>query len=403
MKMRALRFRPGLWFGAWLTIAVALFVADWLAPGVWQLASGLTGLRLAGIIASVFAGAEFSALLTKGVFALRRKPVVEGAMLRRIYVLVAALAAVITALYGFSTLSVIGTAFAAFGGMLLGWSLQAPVSGFAAWLLVSLMRPFRPGDRIQFPGLGLTGDVQDMGPMYTVLDQVGGSVGSEEAVGRYIMVPNAMLFGQVVINYTVMQEAPYILDEVVARITYDSDWETAERILVDAANEVTGDIIQATGQKPYIRSDIWDYGVLMRLRYQTRVKDRPEIAYRITRKIFEMIQKTTRVDVAIPFIYSNRAGRERKEADENRAAGPKITEVPIERIEAPLIALDPIDVEAVAKSIGDRGLLQPIVLIRKAEGGLYEVIAGHLRFEACRKLHWRTVPAIVKELPAGKT
>ncbi len=116
-----------------------------------------------------------------------------------------------------------------FGGMLLGWSLQAPVSGFAAWMLVCVKRPFRPGDRIQFPNLGLTGDVKEIGAMYVVLDQVGGTVGSEEAVGRYILVPNAMLFSQVVINFTVPQEAAYMLDEVVVRITYDSDMQEAER------------------------------------------------------------------------------------------------------------------------------------------------------------------------------
>ena len=65
--------------------------------------------------------------------------------------------------------------------------------------------------------------------MYTVLDQVGGAIGSEEAVGRNVLIPNAMLFSSVVINYTVKREAAYILDEVVIRITYDSDWDTASR------------------------------------------------------------------------------------------------------------------------------------------------------------------------------
>ena len=37
---------------------------------------------------------------------------------------------------------------AAFLGMVLGWSLQAPVTGMAAWLLVILKRPFRIGDRV---------------------------------------------------------------------------------------------------------------------------------------------------------------------------------------------------------------------------------------------------------------
>jgi len=94
--------------------------------------------------------------------------------------------------------------------------------------------------------------------MYVVLDQVGGAVGSEEAVGRDILVPNAMLFSQVVINYTVKQESSYMLDEVVVRVTYDSDMQKAEAILIEAARKVTGDIIAATKQEPYIRSDMYD-------------------------------------------------------------------------------------------------------------------------------------------------
>ena len=149
-------------------------------------------------------------------------------MVGRVYRLVAVLAVILGIAYGMDSLATFGTFFSLFGGMLLGWSLQAPVSGFAAWILVSLKRPFRPGDRIQFPSLGLTGDVKETGPMYTYLNQVGGTIGSEEAVGRYILVPNAMFFSQVVINYTMLQESPYMLDEVIVRITYDSAWNKAE-------------------------------------------------------------------------------------------------------------------------------------------------------------------------------
>jgi small-conductance mechanosensitive channel len=86
-------------------------------------------------------------------------------------------------------------------------------------------------------------------------------VSSEEAVNRPILIPNAMLFSQVVIDYTARQDAAFILDEVVTRITYDTDWDEAERVLLTAAREVTGEIIAQTGQEPYVRSEMYDYGV----------------------------------------------------------------------------------------------------------------------------------------------
>lgn len=149
--------------------------------------------------------------------------------------------------------------------------------------------------------------------MYVVLDQVGGTVGSEEAVGRQVLVPSAMLFSQVVINFTAKQDAPYMLDEVVVRITYDSDMKEAERILLHAATDVTADIIAATGSDPYIRSDFWDYGLLLRLRYQTKVKDRALITYEIIKRIMVAIHDTPSVDLAIPFIYSYRSAITQRE------------------------------------------------------------------------------------------
>ena len=222
----------------------------------------------------------------------------------------------------FLELGTIGAVLGAFGGMFIGWSLQAPVSGFAAWVLVTLKRPFRVGDRVQLPSFGLVGDVIDVSPMYTVLNQVGGAVGSEEAVGRHILIPNAMLFGNLVINYTppphhtpqlhfrseIKSSPTFILDEVVARITFTSDWKEAERILLDAAREVTKDIIEITGHEPYIRSDMYDYGVYMRLRYMTLATDRPRITHEITQKVFEEFSKNEKVDFAIPYVYSNKSG-----------------------------------------------------------------------------------------------
>jgi small-conductance mechanosensitive channel len=399
------RARTVILLAIWAGIAIAGYLTHvQFQDRLWQMQTGWTIPQMLALLAAIFALGELFALVTHGWFAFKRRPAVEGAMVRRIYMLAAMVAVLMVVLYGFGRSEAFGAFFAMFGGMFLGMSLQAPVSGLAAWLLVSLKRPFRPGDRIQFPNLGLVGDVEDMGVMYTVLNQVGGSVGSEEAVGRFILVPNAMLFGQVVINYTVTQDAPYMLDEVVARITYDSDWEATEKILMDAATMVTKDIIEATGEKPYIRSDMWDYGILMRLRYKTRVQDRTEIGYKITKMIFEGIQRTPSVDVAIPFVYSYRAGLDRKEDEgAGKTSGPAIREIPVDAVECKTEGLEQKTIEAVCKSISAQGLLQPIVVIQRPQDGRYEVLAGHVRFEACRKLGWNAIPAIVRQIESTPT
>jgi len=380
----------------YLAIAAIGLIRGRMATGLTPLRSGMNGLQVAGVVAVVLLASALFSLITQLFFKLRGRPAVEGFMLARLYWLVAALVAIGAVAYGFGVLGTFGTAFSMFGGMLLGWSLQAPVSGFAAWILVSLKRPFRPGDRVQFPSLALTGDIMEIGPMYTVLNQVGGSIASEEAVGRHILVPNAMLFAQVVINYTATREASFMLDEVVVRITYDSDWRAAEKILLDAAREVTADVIGVTHEEPYIRADLYDYGVYLRLRYRTRVKDRAETSYLINKRIFERVQRTPTVDLAIPYIYSYRSGHDRRTDEARRGAQDAgVQQIEIARIRPGQTTLDPQDVEQLSRSIAAEGLLQPIILALDGASGEYQVLAGELRLEACRHLGWTKVPALI--------
>ncbi len=186
---------------------------------------------------------------------------------------------------------------AGFFGMMLGWSLQQPVTGIAAWLMIILKKPFRIGDRVVIAGI--TGDVTGISLTHVILNQVGGSIGGEERSGRGILIPNAILFQHVIINYTLDQE--YMLDEVPVRLTFDSDWDLAKTIMTDAASEVTKEIIEKTGQEPFIRAEFLDWGILVRLRYQTIPARRQEFSTYIIEKLHRAFSKEyPRVRFATP-------------------------------------------------------------------------------------------------------
>jgi ParB family chromosome partitioning protein len=53
------------------------------------------------------------------------------------------------------------------------------------------------------------------------------------------------------------------------------------------------------------------------------------------------------------------------------------------------------DIDELAASIREYGLLQPVVVRKK--GKKYELIAGHRRFAALRSIDWSEVPAVVRE------
>ncbi len=186
----------------------------------------------------------------------------------------------------------------AFVSMILGWSLQRPVTGVAAWLMVMIKKPFVIGDRIIIQGV--RGDVLEISPTHILLGEVGGTVGGEESSNRGILIPNAVLFDQMVINYAVSQESKYILDEVPVRISYDSDYQLAEQTLIACAQEVTADIIAETNKKPLVRAEFFDSGIMMRLRYQSIAVDRQEISSHIVGKIVQAFAQSDKLGFAYP-------------------------------------------------------------------------------------------------------
>ncbi|MBM3277009.1 MAG: mechanosensitive ion channel family protein [Candidatus Handelsmanbacteria bacterium] len=194
---------------------------------------------------------------------------------------------------------------AAFLGMVLGWSLQAPVTGIAAWLMIILKQPFKIGDRVIIAGI--IGDVVDITLTHVLLNQVGGTIGGEEKSGRGVLIPNATLFQQIIYNYTLdggpetaEVASSYILDEVPVRLTYGSDFDEAEKILIGAARQITGEIVRHTGQEPFVRAELFESGILLRLRYQTLGKERQRISSDIVRVIIREFGRTSKVNFCYP-------------------------------------------------------------------------------------------------------
>ena len=78
-----------------------------------------------------------------------------------------------------------------------------------------------------------------------------------------------------------------------------------------------------------------------------------------------------------------------------------LTEIRIENLKAfennPFIFREDTAFEMLIDSISNLGVLTPII-VRSLEDGNYEIISGHRRAEACRRLGIEAIPCIVKEL-----
>jgi len=186
----------------------------------------------------------------------------------------------------------------AFIGSIMAWMLSAPIRNIAGWIFLIKSKPLQVDDRVIIGGV--TGDVVDITMNHIILDQVGGTVVGEERSGRGALVPMSWVFDQVITNYSMKLPSDesgqkYLLDEIVARVTYNSDWNEAETILEEAAREVTADAIAETGEEPYIRAEFFPSGVFMRLRYRVAPTDRQRVWSEITRKASQKLEENDKV------------------------------------------------------------------------------------------------------------
>ena len=182
----------------------------------------------------------------------------------------------------------------------IGWALQKPITGMAAWVMLAVKRPFGIGDRVIISNI--KGDIIDITLSHIYLHEVGGTIGGEEQSGRFILIPNSILFEKEIINYSKRHD--YILDEIITTITYESNLSTAEELIQDATKKILKPYQEKFPKKiskdPRIRLQFKKSGIDIIVRYITIARMRETIATDVTREIFAQIKKTNNVHIAYP-------------------------------------------------------------------------------------------------------
>lgn len=124
----------------------------------------------------------------------------------------------------------------------LAFALQKVVTALAGYAVILRGRTFNVGDRISMGGV--RGDVVALGFLQTTILEMGQPPSVQEAepamwvrsrqyTGRIVTVSNASVFDEPVFNYT--REIAYLWEEIVLPIPYEADPETAEQVLLRAA------------------------------------------------------------------------------------------------------------------------------------------------------------------------
>jgi small-conductance mechanosensitive channel len=201
-------------------------------------------------------------------------------------------------------------------GAALTFVLQQPLLDVLGWALISYRRIFRIGDRI---AVGDTkGYVLYITTMYSELREFGEWMRGDTFTGRIVTIPNSVVFTQPVFNYT--KDFPFVWDEVVNLVTYESDIEVAKGYMLEAAKKVVGqlmeqnyerykrkieirDLHQLLLKEPELRMELADSGVNVYVLYFCPVELRRKIKSEITEMIWSKFMADPRVGIAYPHMH----------------------------------------------------------------------------------------------------
>lgn len=182
-------------------------------------------------------------------------------------------------------------------------ALQDLFKNVAGGIVLFLTGIYRVGDRIEINNK--SGDVMDIGILYTTVLEIKDWVSGDQATGRLVTFPNGYVLSNSVNNYT--KDHNFIWDELHIPISYSNDWKLAHDKILQIVNDETRNIVdKATKEianleekyyldnrsaEPAIYLTSTDNWISFNIRYPTEVRSRRFIRDKITRLILDELSK----------------------------------------------------------------------------------------------------------------
>lgn len=226
------------------------------------------------------------------------------------------IAVVVVALLAWIWIQPLGN-FGTFLGLVsagLAVALGDLIKNVAGWVYIISRRPFRVDDRIEV-GL-IAGDVIDLRMFRTTLLEIREWVEADQSTGRIVHIPNGTFLRDPVKNFT--QGFGYIWHEFEVVVTFESDWEHAEQLILGVMSDLTGDVIDRARAEirhasrdwkirySHFEAKVWvravDHGVKLTGRMLVPVRSRRGYDERAWRGVLKAIQAAPNVELAYPTI-----------------------------------------------------------------------------------------------------
>ena len=197
----------------------------------------------------------------------------------------------------------------------LAIALQETVTAFCGWFVIQGSKGYRIGDWIRVGEH--SGEVVDISLLVTILAEVTPLKSSGDTGGSWtgglVGFSNAAVFKVPFINYT--KGYPYVWCQLDYTFTYESNWKTAERLILEATRE---EEILDTAKKarinikeiaaklaikmdktdPKVRMRVGASGVELSMRFLAHPRRRLDLMDKINRQIMEAVGKENQIEFA---------------------------------------------------------------------------------------------------------
>lgn len=192
----------------------------------------------------------------------------------------------------------------------LAIALREPLLSIAGRFAIFSGHMYSAGDRIEFQKM--SGDVIDIGFFYTRLLEIGSWISGDQYSGRILLIPNSLIFGSPVMNYTL--HLSLIWDEIHLPITYRSNMERASRILTEVGGEYTREFLKNAEREleqmrrhflmpklqlqPEVYLKVTSNWLQLTMRYMVDPKQRRAASSYIYTEVFKRVSQANDIQIA---------------------------------------------------------------------------------------------------------
>ncbi len=201
-------------------------------------------------------------------------------------------------------------------------ALQDILKSVVGWLYISTRSGVQVGSRIEVEGV--IGDVIDIGVLKTTVLEVGNLVYGRQSTGRLVTIPNSRMVSSSVFLSAAYN--PFVWQEIQVVVTFESNWQRAEGILREIAEEMHAEIAPELERgfkklerrfafkygtiTPIVYVSLDERGVALTLRFLTPVRRRRGSVDRVTRRMLAAFAEDPEVELAYPTYRVYRLGEE---------------------------------------------------------------------------------------------